>query len=103
MFLDDKLLEMCRTFDYNQKVSVLHNALIDECQDYYKSKITPAMPKKEVKAILDKTFNLWDSFTRMTRVDTNEKVKTMGEVCALFTFRKCFMDIPELKELYNSL
>ena len=103
MFLDEVLLEMCKTYDYTQKVSTLYTQLCDKCQEYYQSKISPFMPKKDVKVILDRTFNLWDSFTRMAIKDDNVNVRIMGEICKNFTFKETFMDVPELKELYDSL
>lgn len=103
MFLDEKLLEMCRTYDYTQRPSALVTQLCAECEGYYKTRITPTMDRKEVKAILDKTFNLWDSFTRMAVKDDNEDVRIMGELCQKFTFKETFMDVPELKQTYDSL
>jgi hypothetical protein len=103
MFLDEKLLEMCRTYDYTQGVSALLNQLCAECEDYYKTRITPTMDRKEVKAILDKTFNLWDSFVRMAIKDDNDDVRCMGMACEKYTFKWLFMRQPGLKQTYDSL
>jgi hypothetical protein len=105
MFLDEKLLEMCKGADLTTPESIqqLNVDLSDECQNYYKGKIQPGTPKKEAKVILDKTFNLWDSFVRSALKSNNFELITLGKLFQEHSFKKQFMMNEDLKKLYESL
>ena len=104
MFLDDKLLEMCREADCRtaDKINQLYQALLDECECYYKFLLRPNMTNKEVKVVLDRTFALWDSFTgRATKEEG--KMKTLGKLFQNYTFKNAFLGNEKLANLYNKL
>jgi hypothetical protein len=104
MFLDDELLEMCRAADCSEpdNIQQLNVDLCDKCKNYYKAKILPNMPKKDVKAILDKTFNLWDSFTRMA-IKEGGRMALLGEMFSKYTFKKQLLSNDEIARIYGSL
>ena len=104
MFLDDELLEMCRAKDCSipENIQQLNADLCNRCQDYYKAKILPNMQKKEVKVILDRTFNLWDSFTRMA-IKEGGRMAILGELFSEYTFKKQLLSNDEMARIYGSL
>ncbi len=105
MFLDEKLLNICKEADIKEgkDVQTLHTKLINECQDYYKARIKPGMPNKEVKVIIDRTFNLWTSFTNMASSSEDKTLALLGKLCTTHTFKNAFMNHPELKKVYDKL
>ena len=105
MFLDDELLEICKHAGVinPQDVQELNKTLCGKCEDYYKSKITPISTNKEVKVILDRTFNLFDSFVRMALKSDIYHVKIFGELFKDFNFKKQFLSNEKMKEIYNKL
>lgn len=104
MFLDDELLELCRNADCStpEGVQKLYASLIDKCQDYYKSQIKPDMFNREVKVILDRTFNMWDSFVRMAEKEGNH-LGALGRLCKEYSFKKQFLSDERMNEVYNKL
>jgi len=104
MFLDEKLLEMCRAKDCSipDNIQQLNVELCKECEQYFKSKILPNMIKKDVKAVMDRTFNLWDSFTRMA-IKEGENMKLLGELFQQYTFKKQLLSNDEMARIYGSL
>jgi len=104
MFLDDELLEMCSVADCSEadNIQQLNVDLCRKCEAYYKSKIVPNMPKKDVKVVLDKTFNLWDSFTRMA-IKEGGRMALLGEMFSKYTFKQQFLSHDEMARIYGSL
>jgi len=104
MFLDEELLEICRKADASTSKGIcdLNDKLCGKCEDYYKSKITSGMRKKDVKVILDRTFNLWDSFVRMALKEGGE-MAIIGELFQDFSFKDQFLSNPKMKEIYENL
>lgn len=104
MFLDDELLEMCRVADCSEpdNIQQLNVDLCKKCKDYYTSKISPNMLKKDLKAVLDKTFNLWDSFTRMA-IKEGGRMALLGEMFSKYTFKKQLLSNDEMARIYGSL
>lgn len=104
MFLDDELLEMCKNTDCieAEEIQQLNVDLCKKCEQYFKSRIYPNMAKKELKAIMDRTFNLWDSFTRMA-VKEGGKMKILGEMFQTHSFKKQFLSNDKIAQIYNSL
>ena len=64
MFLDDKLYNLCKgaIIISDEDVQTLNKDLCTMCEKYYKENIHQNMTNKEVGAVLDRTFNLFDSF-----------------------------------------
>jgi len=104
MFLDDELLEMCRVADCStpDNIQQLNIDLCKKCEDYYKSKIKPGMTNKEVKIILDKTFNLWDSFTRMA-IKEDGALALLGVLFKKYSFKEQFLSNDEVARIYKNL
>jgi len=104
MFLDDELLEMCKNTDCSEtdNIQQLNIDLFKKCENYYKEQLYPNMRKKELKVVLDKTFNFWDSFTKMA-VKESGIIKVLGELFQLHTFKKQFLANNEIAKIYNSL
>lgn len=104
MFLDDELLEICRKAEINtgQDIDELYGILCTTCEKYYKKQLHNDMPTKQVKVILDRTFNLWDSFVRMA-IKEGDKMQVLGEAFQRYTFKKAFLSNEKLAGIYNSL
>ena len=102
MFLDDELLEMCRTSDVTD-INKLYIAVCDKCQEYYKQRVEIGMPRKEVKIILDRSFKLFDSFVRQAKNSKERKLQLLGELFEKLSFKRQFMDNEKLKSFYESL
>ena len=104
MFLDQELLEMCRAKNCSipENIQQLNVELCKKCEQYFKSKILPNMLKKDVKAVMDRTFNLWDSFTRMA-IKEGENMKLLGELFQQYTFKKQLLSNDEMARIYGSL
>lgn len=106
MFLDDELLKICEAIEIsaNQDIQELNKILYRKCEDYYKSKINPMqMSPKDVKVILDRTFNLFDSFVRMALKSEKSHVKILGKLFKEFTFKKQFLSNEKMNKIYNKL
>lgn len=102
MFLDEELLEMCRANSIPDNIQQLNVELCEKCEQYFKSKISPNMLKKDVKSVMDRTFNLWDSFTRMA-IKEGENMKLLGELFQQYTFKKQLLSNDEMARIYGSL
>ena len=105
MFLDDKLYNICNEFSINTSNDVqrLNIMICKECENYYKSKINLQMTKTEVKALLNRTFNLWDSFVNNLEKSKIHKLKILSILFSGFTFKKQFLQNKEMNEFYNTL
>ena len=104
MFLDDELLLMVKTANCSteENIQQLNVDLCTKCETYYKTKIVPNMTKKEVKTILDKTFNMWDSFIRMGKKE-DEKIKMIVDMFEKYSFKKQFLSNSEMARIYGEL
>jgi len=104
MFLDEELLIMCKNADCStiENIQKLNLDLCTKCESYYKSRMNPNMSMRELKALLDKTFNLWDSFTRMA-IKEGGMMKLMGTLFQSQSFKKQWLSNPEIARIYNNL
>ncbi len=105
MFLDDELFEMCLNADCSitDNIQQLNVDLCTKCETYYKTKIHPNISKKDVKIILDKTFNLWDSFIRMLIKEDDERLKLLAELFKNHSFKKQLLSNTEMARIYDGL
>ena len=105
MFLDDELLKICEDAITTtpQDIQELNKTLCGKCEDYYRKKINKNMTPKEVKVILDRTFNLFDSFVRMALKSNISQLKILGELFKEFTFKKQFLSNDEMNKVYSKL
>lgn len=104
MFLDDELLEMCKVAELEtpQNIKELNNALCVKCEEYFKNRLTEKMTNKEVKTILDRTFNLWDSFVR-SLVKGDYAMKILAEFFGEHSFKNQLLANENVARVYNSL
>lgn len=109
MFLDDMLIELCKESDTDtpEKIQQLNKDIFRKCEEYYKGKLIKGngeLPtKKEVKVILDRTFNLFDSFVRQLKKSDDYKLNLLGELFEKYTFKKQLLKNEKMAEIYNSL
>lgn len=84
------------TSDGIQKLNV---DLKRRCVEYYQKQIIPTMTYEDVKVLLDRTFNLWDSFiNKMLRGDL--RMIIIGGLFRKYGFKETFLENKELAEIY---
>lgn len=109
MFLDDELLEMCKSANLDNETSIqqLNEDICKRCEVYYKEKLIILYENngtnKEAKIIMDKTFNLFNSFVRMAKKDTNETISLIGNFFEKHSFKKQLFNNKEIERFYNKL
>ena len=105
MFLDDRLFKICEDFEIKtpDDVQDLNQIIMENCTDYYKFKLTPNLTNKEIKTILDKTFNLFDSFVRLLKKSSNPKMNILHQLFEEYTFKNQFLRDPKISEIYKNL
>ncbi len=105
MFLDDELLEMCKKCDADtsEKIQQLNIDVCLKCENYFKSKLTETSTDKELKAVLDRTFNLFDSFVKMAKKSGDFKLMELGDMFERFSFKKQLLKIEKVRVVYESL
>lgn len=104
MFLDEMLLEECRNSDLKEvgSLDVLNRNLCKMCEKYYKDRLSDSMTPKEVKALLDRTFNLWDSFLKMAQKEGGE-LGILADLFSEYSFKKQFLANEKINEVYKNL
>jgi NMD protein affecting ribosome stability and mRNA decay len=105
MFLDEELLEMCVKADCStpEIIQQLNIDICRKCESYYKSKMYPAITPKELKTILDRTFNLFDLFVKNASKSTDKKLQILGELFKEFSFKQQFLQNEKTLKAYNNL
>lgn len=107
MFLDDKLIELCKmaVVDTPEDVQQLNTDVCRLCEKYYKDIIRPKrnITDDELKVILNRTFNLFDSFVRQALDSDVEKLRILGVVFEKHTFKQQFLSNKEINKIYNKL
>jgi spore cortex formation protein SpoVR/YcgB (stage V sporulation) len=106
MFLDDELLKMAKEADITtlEGIQKLNVDLCQKCEVYYKSKLTDNMPHpSQIKATLDKTFNLWDSFVRMAKKDSDKQLNILAPLFEKHSFKHQFLQNEEMNRIYTNL
>lgn len=106
MFLDEELLKIVEETEINSGYDIikLNDIICNKCQDYYKEKIIPSQTSyKEAKVILNKTFNLFDSFVRLCKKHKSPIVNIMGDMFEKHTFKSQFLQNERMAEIYNKL
>ena len=105
MFLDEELIEICKNSEANtpEKIQQLNVDICVKCEEYYKSKLTPIATQREIKTLLDRTFNLFDSFVRTAKKSSDYKIKLLGEMFEKTTYKTQFLQNPDMFRLYSSL
>lgn len=105
MFLDDQLVEIVKNTEIKETADInkLNKILLNKCQNYYVENIKIGMLKKDAKKIIDKTFNLFDSFVRILKKSNDLNLNYLGEVFEKYSFKNHYMADEKLKEFYESL
>lgn len=105
MFLDDELLLMCieATADTEDNIQQLNVDICRKCEQYYKTRISPFSTRKEVKTVLNRTFNLFDSFVRKAKLHKSKKVQILGEMFEKFSFKQQLLSNEDMNRVYHSL
>lgn len=105
MFLDEELLLicMCTEADTPEKIQQLNVDICTKCEEYYKSKLSPIATQSEIKTLLDRTFNLFDSFVRMAKKDDDVKLQLLGKMFEKHTYKTQFLKNPAMLKIYNDL
>ena len=67
------------------------------------SKLTSKMTASETKIVIDRTFNLFDSFVRMAKKSDSKKVRILGKMFEVHTFKKQFLANNEVAKIYFNL
>jgi len=105
MFLDDEMFEYCEnmnitTFENLQKDYALICIKFD---DYRKNAITNKMNRKEMKAVVNRTFNLWDSLVNRLLISRVSKLKSIGGLLQRNSYKDSFLKDKKMKAIYDSL
>ena len=105
MFLDDELLQMCEQYELNTpgKVQQLNRDVCNMCEAYYKSKLNKRMTNEDVKIVMSRTFNLFDSFVRMAKKSDSKKLQILGDMFERHSFKKQFLNNNEVAQIYINL
>lgn len=105
MFLDDKMVKYCSEhIPYNEDtLQALYSYVMQQFEAYYKERIKEDMENSEVKVILDKTFNLFNSFTRQLNTSENGSLKVLGELFTNNDFKSLFLKDETMSKIYNAL
>lgn len=101
-FLDDQLYHhvMNRELDKSDDFKDLLNELYRICENYWKPKVDlGSTSKREVKVLIDRTFNGWDLFVKKL---VKEKW-FLADVIVKYSYKEIFMENTELKKSYDNL
>ncbi len=105
MYLHEKLLDICKNTEIKsgQDVNKLNRLICEECEKYYKSRLSHGMTKKSMKAVLDKTFNLFDLFVKLALKSDDAQLVVLAETFKKYSFKKQFLENKQVANIYNSL
>lgn len=108
MFLDDILYNTCEQSDIlKTDIQLLNNTLCKICEDYYKEGLKKLSDEnttsKNIKVILDRTFNLWDLFVLKAQKSNLSKMQALANLFSKHTFKSQFLLNSEMKSLYETL
>lgn len=105
MFLDQELLKICSESmpDTPEKVQQLNRDICKKCEEYWKGNTNDSTPAKQVKVVLDRTFNLFDSFVRMAKKSQDWKLRIIGDLYEENTYKKQLLANKEIADIYKKL
>jgi len=101
-FLDDQLYNhvMSKNLRDSKDFQDMLNELYRICENYWKPKVDiGSTSKREVKVLIDRTFNGWDLFVKKL---IKEKW-VLADVIVKYSYKEIFMDNAELKKSYDNL
>lgn len=106
MFLDDQLLKICKEADLTQTENIkdLYINVMFTCDSYIKERVNEKSTEKELKTIIDKAFNLFDSFSK-SLAKSNDSIFIILST-TLFkegTFKAVYLENEQIKRIYYSL
>ena len=106
MFLDDELIKIVEEAVITDAASIqeLNKKLCKKCESYYMEKMraNPRLTNKEIKVILDRTFNLWDSFARQL-LKKEGAIQILGKLFTEHSFKKQWLTNDAIREIYETL
>lgn len=105
MFLDDEVLLMCKKAEINtpEQVQKLYADVCEKFDNYRRNNMNALMSSREIKIVINKTFNLWDSTVRMCLKDSDSKLNIIGGMLEKYSYKKTFLKDSEMKRIYDSL
>lgn len=105
MFLDDELLKIAKEADATtpEGLQKLNVDLCKKCEGYYKSKLGVDMNPRQIKVTLDRTFNLWDSFVKMAKKDSDKTLNILAPLFEEYSFKHQFLQNEEMNKIYTKL
>jgi len=105
MFLDDEVLEMCKKarLDTPEDIQKFYSDVCTKFDNYRRNNMHAFMTSKEIKRVINKTFNLWDSTVRMCLKSGEHKLIVIGEMLQKYSFKDNFLKDKEMKRIYDSL
>lgn len=110
MFLDDKLIDKCsnlvsqKAFKVDaEDIQQVYNELFNECCSYIASRVDKTNSKQEIKALIDRTFKLWDSFVEKAMVHSNPRVVLLGNICKKIIFKDKYLSDNIINKVYKNL
>ena len=103
MFLDDKLLEICRNTkaDTPELIQQLNVDICTECDKNWKSKLSEDCSYRDVKISMDRTFNLFDSFVKTALESKDDKLRILGEMFKKYNYKEQLLAHDYISEIYN--
>jgi arginyl-tRNA synthetase len=104
----DTLKQMCKDCDADteDKIQQLNQDLKTRCTNYYRAKLKElpiTTPSKEIKTVIDRTFNLWDSFIKKALSSEDSKLLMLGILFQKYSYKDDFMSNKLASETYNKL
>ena len=105
MFLDDELKQIAKEYTINKPEDVqdLFKILCEKCEKHYKSKLSENMTNLEVKALLDRTFKLWDNFVVNSEKSDNRQLIILSGLFKKYNFKNSFLINPDMRKIYYNL
>ena len=107
MFLDDELIQITKSAELTtpEGVQKLNVDLCERCESYYKSKLDGnGIPHpSQIKATLDRTFNLWDSFVKMLEKDNDKSLNVLAPLLKKHSFKYQFLQNEQMNKIYTKL
>jgi hypothetical protein len=105
MFLDNEVLEICKKakLDTPEDVQGFYAEVCNKFDDYRRNNMNAFMTGKEIKSVINKTFNLWNSTVRMCLKSGDHKLIIIGEMLQKYSFKDVFLKDKEMKRIYDIL
>ena len=110
MFIDDAAY--LKTINANltkpEAVAILYKEIIEMFKKHVGDNLNELSVKgksssKDIKAVIDKTFNLYDSYIRQCKDSKVYQANVVGTTFEKYSFKQSFLKSPELNKFYKEL